>query len=97
MPAPSLVAPATVQLCVSVYNLLAPASLLQLFAGELLALVGPLDPSTIAFDPSAPFQSGPSSDHGEALTPPKAGGKGGVGSRGTQTQQQQSQGGKGGR
>ena len=75
---------------------------LQLFAGELLALVGPLDPSTIAFDPSAPFQSGPPSNHGEALTPPKGGGKGGgggVGSRGTQTQQQQqqSQGGKGGR
>lgn len=35
-----------------------PLCVLQLFAGELLALVGPLDPAAIAFDPANPFRQG---------------------------------------
>lgn len=63
----------------------------QLFAGELLALVGPLDPTAIAFDPAAPFTSSAAGAGARLPTPAKA-----AGGKGSQSQQQ-SQGGRAGR
>lgn len=65
---------------------LLPAMPLQEFAGELLALAGPLDPSAIAFDPAAAFSSAAPSP---GAAPGAASGSSGSGGRtqggGTQT------------
>jgi hypothetical protein len=51
---------------------------LAVFAGELLALVGPLDPRAVAFDASMAARSGPLApqrgDAGEGLAPPSVSG-----------------------
>lgn len=72
-----------------------PIPPLQEFAGELLALAGPLDPSAIAFDPAAAFSS--AAAPGPAAPGVAAGASGGGGRSQCREATPGSQGGKGGR
>ena len=60
------------------------ACCLQEFAGELLALAGPLEPSAIAFDPAAAFSS--ARQAASSSSAPAAGGAGGGSGRTQGTQ-----------